>query len=53
MKNEGTKEPRFGFDLPDGRSVSVPEEVEALASTSVDAALAVHRELGPGLLESA
>jgi GxxExxY protein len=53
MNNEGTKGRRFGFDLPDGRSVSVPAEVEALATASVDAALAVHRELGPGLLESA
>ena len=53
MNNEGTKGRRFGFDLPDGRTVSVPAEVETLATASVDAALAVHRELGPGLLESA
>jgi iron complex transport system substrate-binding protein len=53
MNSEGTKGRRFGFDLPDGRTVSVPAEVEALAAASVDAALAVHRELGPGLLESA
>lgn len=33
--------------------VVIPPEVEALASISVNAALEVHRLLGPGLLESA
>jgi GxxExxY protein len=33
--------------------VVVPQEIEALATNSVDAALEVHRQLGPGLLESA
>ncbi len=33
--------------------VTIPEEIEALAATTVDAALAVHRAIGPGLLESA
>ena len=33
--------------------VVVPSEVEALAAATVNAALAVHRALGPGLLESA
>ncbi len=33
--------------------VRIPEEIEALASATVNAALAVHRALGPGLLESA
>ena len=33
--------------------VVVPREVEALATAAVGAALAVHRALGPGLLESA
>lgn len=33
--------------------VTIPEEIEALATTTVDATLAVHRALGPGLLESA
>jgi GxxExxY protein len=33
--------------------VRVPEEIEALATAVVNAALAVHRSLGPGLLESA
>lgn len=53
MNHEGTKGRSFGFDLPDGRTVTVPAEVEALAAATVDGALAVHRELGPGLLESA
>ena len=30
----------------------IPQEVEALATAVVDAALKVHRALGPGLLES-
>ncbi len=33
--------------------IQVPEDVEALAKLAVDAAFAVHVELGPGLLESA
>jgi len=33
--------------------VIVPREIEALATATVNAALAVHRALGPGLLESA
>ena len=30
----------------------IPEEVDRIASAVVDAAFAVHKELGPGLLES-
>lgn len=33
--------------------VVVPEQIEAIARDTVDAAIAVHRALGPGLLESA
>jgi len=33
--------------------VVVPGHIESLARSAVDAALAVHRALGPGLLESA
>ena len=33
--------------------VVVPQDVEALAKATVNAALVVHRTLGPGLLESA
>ncbi|MEI7631634.1 MAG: GxxExxY protein, partial [Actinomycetes bacterium] len=35
------------------KQVVVPEEIERLATQTVNAALAVHRALGPGLLESA
>lgn len=35
------------------KRVVVPEHIEAIARDSVDAALTVHRALGPGLLESA
>ncbi len=31
----------------------IPQEVEKLATLAVDAAFSVHKELGPGLLESA
>ena len=34
-------------------SIVVPEDVEKMASMAVDAAFAVHTELGPGLLETA
>ncbi len=37
----------------EGAKVTVPPEIEALATRTVNAALAVHRALGPGLLESA
>jgi len=33
--------------------VNVPQDIEALAAATVNAALTVHRALGPGLLESA
>jgi len=33
--------------------IVIPDEVERLATLAVDAAFAVHTELGPGLLESA
>ncbi len=33
--------------------VRVPEAIETLATAVVNAAFAVHRSLGPGLLESA
>ncbi|MBX3736798.1 MAG: GxxExxY protein [Candidatus Didemnitutus sp.] len=37
----------------EGAKATVPAEIESLATQSVNAALAVHRALGPGLLESA
>jgi GxxExxY protein len=33
--------------------IVIPEDVEKLATWAVDAAFSVHKELGPGLLESA
>jgi hypothetical protein len=35
------------------RREPIPQKVEEAASIVVDSALSVHRELGPGLLESA
>jgi len=35
------------------KQVVVPDEIEALASRTLNVALTVHRALGPGLLESA
>jgi GxxExxY protein len=35
------------------KQVTVPTEIETLATQAVNAALTVHRALGPGLLESA
>jgi GxxExxY protein len=37
----------------DMKQVEVPAEIELLAKQTVNAAFAVHRALGPGLLESA
>lgn len=35
------------------KRIQIPEEVESLTKEAVDAAFSVHKELGPGLLESA
>jgi hypothetical protein len=45
MNNEGTKGRSFGFDLPDGRTVSVPAEVEPwlLELKAVEAVSPLHR----------
>lgn len=43
----------MGLELPDWKRVKIPTEVERLATVVVDSAFAVHRELGPGLLENA
>ena len=53
MNNKGTKEQSFGLELPDWKRVRIPADVESLATAVVDSAFAVHKELGPGLLESA
>jgi len=43
----------FGSDLPDRPALEIPADLDALAKVAVDAAMTVHRELGPGLLETA
>ncbi len=53
MNNKGTKKQSTGLELPDWKLVRIPEAVESLAKIAVDAAFAVHTELGPGLLEGA
>jgi GxxExxY protein len=53
MNNEATMEQSLGAQMPEWKRVQVPAEVERLATAVVDAAFAVHQELGPGLLESA
>jgi GxxExxY protein len=35
------------------KKINIPQDVERMASLAVDAAFAVHTELGPGLLETA
>jgi GxxExxY protein len=35
------------------KPIVIPKDVEEMATLAVDAAFAVHKELGPGLLESA
>ena len=47
MNNEETKKQSFGLEIPDWKRVRVPAEVERLAMAVVDAAFAVHLELGP------
>jgi GxxExxY protein len=53
MNNKETKEQSFRLGIPDWKRVRVSDEVELLARAVVDSAFAVHKELGPGLLESA
>jgi GxxExxY protein len=35
------------------KQIIIPPDVEKMATLAVDAAFSVHKELGPGLLESA
>ena len=53
MNNQETRKQRRGLEFPDWKQVKIPAAVEALARIVVDAAFAVHTELGPGLLENA
>lgn len=41
------------MEIPEWKRVVIPAQVEHLATAVVDAAFAVHQELGPGLLETA
>ena len=52
LNNKGTKEQSLGFGIPDWKRVRISREVEQLAAIVVDSSFAVHKELGPGLLES-
>ena len=53
MNSPGTKQAILSEALADWKKVVVPQDIEDLARITVDAAFAVHLELGPGLLESA
>jgi iron complex transport system substrate-binding protein len=53
MNNKETKKQSLSPSLEDWKRVRVPGEIERLATIVVDSAFTVHKELGPGLLESA
>jgi GxxExxY protein len=53
LNNQGTKKQSLGFEIPDWKRVCISPETERLAAIVVDSSFAVHKELGPGLLESA
>jgi len=53
MNNKATKQQSAGLQLPDWKQVRISAETERLAGIVVDAAFNIHKELGPGLLESA
>lgn len=53
MNNKETKKRSRGLEFPGWKQVRISPEVEGLAKIVVDAAFAVHTELGPGLLENA
>jgi GxxExxY protein len=53
MNNEATKKLSNRLEFPDWKRVRIPPDVESLAKIVVDSAFVIHKELGPGLLESA
>jgi iron complex transport system substrate-binding protein len=53
VNNKATEAQSSGLEFPDWKRVIIPPDIEELARLAVDAAFAVHVELGPGLLESA
>src|ERR1700691_2541742 len=53
MNNKETKKQNTSLEFPRWRQVKISSEIESLAKIAVDSAFAVHKELDPGLLESA
>jgi GxxExxY protein len=53
MNNKVTKGRSSNLKFPDWKLVKVSDDINRLASAVVDAAFCVHKELGPGLLETA
>jgi GxxExxY protein len=49
INNKGTKKQ----SKETMKQIMIPQDVEEMATMAVDAAFSVHKELGPGLLESA
>ena len=50
INNKETKIQRKGKQMKYMKQIVIPEDVERMATLAVDAAFAVHKELGPGLL---
>lgn len=53
LEQQGRKGAKRNGELNTSGRVSIPPDVESLATAAVNAAFEVRRELGPGLLESA
>jgi GxxExxY protein len=53
MNNQATKKQSSGLEIPNWKRVQISANVESLAKIVVDSAFAIHKELGPGLLENA
>jgi GxxExxY protein len=53
LNNKVTKQPSCFEGLPTWKRVRISSDVERLATSVVDSIFSVHKELGPGLLESA
>jgi GxxExxY protein len=53
LNNKATKQQSSEMNFPEWKRVRIGSDIERLASIVVDSAFSVHKELGPGLLESA
>ena len=53
MNNKVTRKQSSNLSFPEWKRVQVPDDVERLATIVVDSVFCVHKELGPGLLETA